>query len=228
MYKRRTHRSPKRSSLPLATWNNRLYDVPCFLIGNGPSLNNIDTNRIVNFFSIGINRAFYKIDTTVLMWQDISLYYSERIKMQKTSSLKLCTQKADPDARYSHFEVEGSEFKIPQHANILHGSGTSVPLAVQLAIVLGCNPIILCGCDCKVKNNKTNFYGNNKYHNNNTMRQCSAGLRWIKEEIHDKKIKNIISCSENDFFQNASLNEVLQSINKSHQRDFSYYADILK
>ncbi len=41
-----------------------------------------------NYFTIGINRSFYKIDSTILMWQDASLWFTERSKLKDVKAIK--------------------------------------------------------------------------------------------------------------------------------------------
>jgi hypothetical protein len=71
-------------------WKNSLIDDPCFIIGNGPSLKNLDISFLEPYFTIGINRAFLKIDPTILMWQDLSLWMKEKQQIIKTKSIKFC------------------------------------------------------------------------------------------------------------------------------------------
>ena len=200
---------------------------PAFIIGNGPSLNDVDTSLLHEFFTIGINRAFFKIDTTILMWQDASLWYSERSRVIKTHAIKYCTPYSDPENRFYHFGVAAGMFGIPNDLTMLKGGGTTTPLAIQLAYMLGCNPIILLGCDCKCRNKDTDFYGKNKFHTANTMNQCKSGLLWIKEHIHDKGIRKIISCSDNDYFAKENLIEVLQKMDVNNKRTREEFNKIL-
>ena len=58
-------------------------DVPCFIIGNGPSLNDVPIQLLKNYFTIGINRSFYLIDTTILIWQDLALWLQEKKTIKK-------------------------------------------------------------------------------------------------------------------------------------------------
>jgi hypothetical protein len=65
----RTHISRQRGSVK--SWHNSLMNVPAFIVGNGPSLNDIDVSILEDtYFTIGINRAFYLLDPTILIWQD--------------------------------------------------------------------------------------------------------------------------------------------------------------
>jgi len=208
-------------------WKDKLTDVPVFILGNGPSLNDEDVASLFNYFTIGINRAFYKIDPTILLWQDASLWFTEREKLIKLQAIKYCTSYGDPESRFSHFKIKSGSFKLPENPSILFGSGSSCPLAVQLAFILGCNPIILLGCDCKPRGDNTDFYGKNKFHTERTMTQCYQGLDWVKKEIHDKNVRNIISCSDNDLFNRESLSSVISSIDQKYKQSREYWTQNL-
>ena len=49
-----------------------------FILGNAPSIDKINLKVLDNYFTIGINRVFYKYDPTVLLWQDLALWVQER------------------------------------------------------------------------------------------------------------------------------------------------------
>lgn len=183
--------------------------TPCFIVGNSPSLNDHLIYKLEQFFTIGINRAFKKIDTTILLWQDIELYYQERKELTKLKSILFSKDTADPPGLAYHFRLITGNFKLTDNPSILFGSGSSGPLAFQLAYILGCDPIILIGYDCQYKNNMTDFYGNNKDHKPHTLKNCSRGLEWIKDlKIHDRKI---ISCSKSECFTNImSIEEAIK------------------
>lgn len=191
-------------------WRNTLVDVPAFLIGNSPSLKDVDLDLLKNHFTIGINRAFYKIDPTILMWQDPELWYSEKHRIPRTSAIKYCRDKADSHSRFYHFKLANGGFKLPETAETLFGRGASGPLAFQLAWILGCNPIVILGMDCKYVAGKTNFYGKNPCHKPHTLRNCKRGLSWIANVNHGRSVYN---CSCDDVFKkHYTLKETLSLI----------------
>jgi len=208
-------------------WLNKLSDHPAFILGNGYSLNEIDFTYLIDFVTIGINRSFLKFDSTFLMWQDSSLWYHERAKILRTHAIKYCTSYSDPEKRFHNFSIHGNDFILSQSLKNLHGRGTTTPLAVQFAILLGCNPIVLLGCDCKATDNKTDFYGNNKFHHPNTMKQCHNGLLWIKEHISDSKIRTIYSCSNNDVFTKNDFKSIIVKLQHVKRLARSELQDIL-
>ena len=178
------------------SWRNSLSGFPAFILGNAPSIEDINLSVLKNHFTIGINRIFYKYDPTLLMWQDIELMYSEKHLLPKLDAIKYCRDKADLQGRFFHFKLKNGPYKLPESADVLYGRGSSGPLAFQLAYILGCSPIIMLGMDCKYVPGKTDFYGKNPHHRPHTLRNCSKGIDWIKRVTASKKIKTI-NCSEN-------------------------------
>ena len=76
-------RSPPRKKHiepDISHWTNAFKKMPCFLIGNGPSLRKVNTKLLENYFTIGINRCFLKIDPSILIWQDLALWVKEKKK----------------------------------------------------------------------------------------------------------------------------------------------------
>lgn len=191
----RAHRTGKR--LSTKSWRDSLVGTPAFIIGNAPSLANIDLKPLTKHFTIGINRAFYKLDPTILMWQDPEFWYAERHRVPKLKAIKYCRDKADIQGRFYHFKLKSGRFDLPETTEALHGRGSTGPLAFQLAWILGCNPIILLGMDCCYSDGKTDFYGKNPCHKPHTLRNCRRGLEWIKSSNHNRKV---INCSENSVF----------------------------
>ena len=205
-------------------WKGKLTGVPCFILGNGPSLNDENITALAPYFTVGINRAFLKIDPTVLLWQDIELWYTERKNVVRLSSIKVCNATADPLNKFFHFRLEPGDFKIPDHPGVLHGTGTTGPLAVQFAHALGCDPIILLGMDCRSRGQATDFYGKNHHHKPHTMTNCQRGLKWIKKHVTDREI---ISCSDNDLFERVPLNKAISRLDAGWKKDRSYYSSLL-
>jgi len=224
---RRIRYSSVRQKGDVRKWKDRLAGVPVFILGNGPSLNDENIALLSNYFTIGINRSFYKLDSTILLWQDASLWFTDRRKLLETKSIKYSTIHGDPENRFLRYKIKPGKFDLPEDSTTLCGSGSSSPLAVQLAYILGCNPIVLLGCDCCSRGDDTDFYGKNKFHNSRTMDQCKVGLDWMKNEIHDKGIRRIISCSDNSVFDREKLDTVLSKIDIKHKQSREYWYQFL-
>lgn len=195
--KRRVCSRKIRSANTVKNWPGCLADVPCVILGAGPSLDDCDASFLENFFTIGINRAFLKIDPTILIWQDMDLFMGEKKKVKRLEAIKFCRYMPMIPEDYYCFRVTSTEFQMPKELNHLHGRGATGPLAFQLAWKLGCNPIFILGMDCKYRGKKTNFYGKNALHSRWTLPNCIKGLKWMKSF---KERRTVVNCSDNDVF----------------------------
>ena len=218
----RTGLARKQRHLRFATrtWIDRLPDCPAFIIGNGPSLNNQPIELIEDYFSIGVNRAFQKIDPTILLWQDISFWNTELQNFHNIQALKVSRDVSDPRKYYYNFHLKGGGYKFDSTTHILHGRGSSGPLGVQLAVAMGCRPIVLLGMDCtRGVDGESDFYGENKYWTDATLKNCLEGLVFIKEqcpvEVHN--------CGKNGLWPCEKLVDVLVQIDKRHKRGRQSY-----
>jgi hypothetical protein len=148
------------------------------------------------------------------MWQDIEFFYSKRKILPNLKSILFCRDSSDPINLAYHFSLESGGFHVPRNASVLMGRGSTGPLAFQLAYVLGCDPIILLGFDCKSRDGKTDFYGVNKFHKPYTMNACRRGLKWIRDCQHDRKV---INCSDNSIFEETKkLADIIEELSKDH------------
>tara|TARA_B100000614_G_scaffold262909_1_gene300766 strand:+ start:228213 stop:228893 length:681 start_codon:yes stop_codon:yes gene_type:complete len=224
MIRRHVRYSAVKQRGQIKKWKGKLEGVPCFILGNGPSLNDEDISLLNPYFTIGINRAFLKLDPTILMWQDVELWYTERKKVIRLSALKVCRNTADPQNRFYHFKIQPGNFAMPKHPGCLHGFGATGPLAMQFAHSLGCNPIVMLGMDCEHRGQATNFYGINRHHRPHTMRNCSRGLKWAKKSITDREL---INCSANSEWPQEKLEDVLKRIDSKWKQDRAHYVSLL-
>jgi hypothetical protein len=209
----------------LKKWKNNWISKPIFIIGNGHSLKQYNLSVLEGYFTIGINRAFLKIDPTILLWQDIELWDSEKEIILESKSIKVCTKKSDPDNLFSHFEliehIKTSKKVVNYHFGTspesLYRFANSGILGVQLAITLGASPIVLLGMDGNYDNVETNFYGKNKGHNERTLDNFMIALKFLKQNGRTP----IYNCSDNGLWKKyESLEEVIKKINpKKYSRD---------
>lgn len=196
----------------ISHWYGILKNIPCFIVGNGPSLKKVNTNLLKDYFTIGINRCFLKIDPTILIWQDLALWMQEKDKVKKLQALKYCRAGSDlKNDKYYHFKLSGSKPQLPSDPTTLYGRGSSGSLAFQFAHLLGCDPIVLLGMDCRyTEDGRTNFYGNNSMHRQHTLPFCKKALKWIRDVKHGR---TIINCSKNKVFEEKlRLEDVIPTI----------------
>ena len=213
LYRKVTFTSDKKSRLLVRRWRGTLKGVPCFILGNGPSLSDHPVAELLqDYFTIGINRAFKVLDPTILMWQDIELWLTERGEMNKLKAVKYSRNASDPRGIAYQFKLMPGPYRIPPNPMILFGAGSTGPLAFELAACLGCSPVILLGFDCQYRDGQTDFYGKNAHHKSHTLPNCSKGLRWIG--LHEKT-HPIINCSDNKVFGSSQkLIEVVERLEK--------------
>jgi hypothetical protein len=192
-------------------WSGRLAGYPAFVLGNGSSILDYDLRLLDDYFSVGTNRIFKQFDPTILLWQDIGLWNTEHQNLHNLQCLKVCRDISDPRHIYYNFYLRGGPFRFDTKTHIMNGRGSTGPIAVEFAYALGCKPIIILGMDCKNRDGKTDFYGNNPHWTPHTLENCSKGLKFVKEECPVE----IINCSDNGVFDRRfSLEEALGKIDK--------------
>lgn len=214
-------RRQRHQRYAIRAWTDRLPDIPAFIIGNGPSLSFLKIKLIADYFSIGVNRAFYKLDPTILLWQDISLWNTEYQKLHNTQALKVSRDVSDPRKIYYNFHLKGGGYKFdPSTTHILYGRGSTGPLAIQLAVAMGCRPIVLLGMDCKRgSKGESDFYGENKHWTDATLNNCYDGLVFVKEQCPVE----IYNCGDNGLWPTEKLPDILAQIDPSHARGRAAY-----
>ena len=72
--------------------------------------------------------------------------------------------------------------------------------------------------DCRYKDGKTDFYGNNSMHRGHTLPACVKGLKFIKKYA---KKRTIINCSKNKVFEERKKIEEIKEIlgDKKYNRE---------
>ena len=199
-------------------WKGLLKNYPAFILGNAPSLTQNNLKLLRPYFTIGINRVFYVYDPTILFWQDRELWRSNQNDIIHTKAIKVCRDLSDPKRIFVNFRIKSNDFKFGGGLKYLYGRGNSGALAVQLAVALGCDPIILLGTDCKYgKNRQTDFYGNNKDHKTYTLEMCNVAMEWVKKECP----VTIYNCSNIKLWKRMELEEVIKKIKpEKHRREY--------
>jgi hypothetical protein len=140
---------------------------PCLIIGNGPSLNEIDFNYFRSMTTIGCNgiyRAFedWGFHTNYLLFEDIeqtelhgpnistikgpvkiaSLYNAHNIRGSWKDLLFMNSRLAD----FTYWNDIGIQFSR-DFSHVVYLGSSITYVALQLAYHLGCNPIYLVGVD---------------------------------------------------------------------------------
>ena len=212
----------KIKSLDIAPWAGRLKDVPCFILGNAPSINDVDLSLLDNYFTIGINRIFYTYDPIILLWQDLALWIQEKSGVLKTEAIKVCREGADTQGGFWTFKLQGRDPRLTPIPSILYGRGSSGSISYQFARSLGCDPIAIIGMDCSNGESDgktiTDFYGNNPMHKPHTLPNCVKGLNFIK---NNHKGKTLYNCSNTPIFpEKLTIEEVISKLpDKKYSRE---------
>jgi hypothetical protein len=136
----------------------------CFVIGNGPSLNQLDMGKLKDEITIGANRCFLGFD----QWGFIVKYWTIEDKLVADDIQDQWNEFSGPvkfvpnDLRHlltnynnvclfnftrESFDRKGVLPGFSDHPAELFWGGTVTYLMMQLAVVLGCNPIYLIGVD---------------------------------------------------------------------------------
>jgi len=176
----------------------------CFIIGGGPSLKGFDFSRLKGELVIGVNRAYEKIDCTIMFSMD-SRYY------QWITRGELKGRARDKFINFKGYKIwlNASRYQFPKDIyqlgwvggegfswslkNGLGGGSNSGFGALNLAVCLGANPIYLLGFDMKGNNGKQAWW-----HEGYPMRQPNEvyakfieRFSRVAPELKQKKIKVI-------------------------------------
>lgn len=159
---------------------NRHKGQRCFVVGNGPSLNNIDMRALKNEITLGSNRCYLGYDD----WGYRFTYwcFSDELQIERYSqeyednipdeTVKFVPFRYLPLLHMPHAcplyytDTERADFFTSSNG-IEPGHSVTYSL-IQLAIIMGCNPIILIGADHRYELNESHL---------------SAGMRHLREQL---------------------------------------------
>ncbi len=177
----------KNKGIPFYITNNMEYRIKklsqfknihkgkrCFVIGNGPSLNLIDMNKLQKEITIGANRiylGFKKWKLNLKYWtiedklvaEDIAFEWNKLSNIIKfiPNDLAHLIENFDNivniNFKRNDFEEGGPLFSDEWCE--LYWGGTVTYLMLQLAAIMGCNPIYMIGVDYSYKKPKHITYG---------------------------------------------------------------------
>ncbi len=188
----------------------------CFIVGNGPSLNQIDLKLLENEYTFGVNSIFYMTERngfkpTFYMVEDNFVLYDNLDTINQydvkykffPSRYKRDIKKAENTFFFNmnrgFYEEYSPNYCIPRFATDCHNriyAGQSVTIMnLQLAFYMGFTEVYLIGMDFNYEiTDKDQVEGNNilstKDADNNHFdpRYFGAGKRW-----HDPKLDNVLS-----------------------------------
>ena len=227
-------------------------DRACFIFGAGPSLHFIDTTATKDHITIAVNSGvmrarwcdyFLSDDVGVSSWS----YYTELLPTLNCKSLLYKDKLANHCSHLSDvFLFEHTWWYSPKENKYNYdglslnktgpiiGARTSMGSALHFAYIMGCNPIVLLGNDCKIKDGKRYFW---QYNGEEAPRRVKgspftrgnqnfgfdpisfieywSALEQVNQDLMQNGL-NIISCSEGvlDCFPKISFHEVIEFIDK--------------
>jgi hypothetical protein len=191
-------------------WANSLTGHPAFILGNAPSISDVNLQPLEQYFTIGINRIFYIYDPTILMWQDRQIIMQERKNVLKQRAIKFCSSQSDAHHLFYNFKVFNNPCQFSMIPSVLYGRGNTGVLAVEFAVALGCSSVVLLGMDCKYgEKGKTDFYGKNRDHKPYTLKMCRSSMKFLKDSCPVP----VYNCGDIDFWPKQSLEEVISILN---------------
>lgn len=207
-----------KSKFPIHSWAGRFLGETTFIIGNGPSLLENNLKLIDNFFSIGLNRAFFVMLPKILLWQDESLYKDCYNDIRKLPCAKVTKESVDFENVFTHFVLQHGCFSFGKDPGVLYGGGSTAALAIQMAVSMGFSSIVLLGCDCSYKDGKTDFYGENKNHTTSTVGNFLAAMEWASRECPVE----IVNCGDTPYWPRTSLERAIKKLKPKERTHFDW------
>lgn len=155
-----------------------------FVVGNGPSLKAEQLDKLIPEVSFGVNRIHLIYDQTkwrpthwVMVDFSNSLFYKEDIQLHSVEGYP-CHIRSDITAKFLEWCIREKRWPLLENLNIIERCshidierftsegwhepycqmGGSVPLAIQLAVEMGYNPIYTIGMDGNKKGNAENNF----------------------------------------------------------------------
>lgn len=154
---------PKSNMLHHFLPDNIWKDRRCFIIGGGPSVNDIDLSCLKGELTIGINRAFEFMDPSIIFsmdarfwewlekcaWGQGTLDRFNRYDQGIRCFVDMARMRLYPPELMLLDNYRGRDLLSPTLSEGVKTAGNSGYAALNLAILLGCNPIYLVGYDMR-------------------------------------------------------------------------------
>jgi len=140
---------------------NRHKGQRCFVVGNGPSLNEIDMTLLKNEITFGSNRCYMGYENWGLnftYWGLLDRLQVEEYGPEYEANVSAHTTKFFPFEYLNMLEFENAcpvnfnfdhrpPYKFSGKPDVLYLGFTVTHMMMQIAVIMGCNPIYLIGCD---------------------------------------------------------------------------------
>jgi len=220
--------------LPDGAWAGRR----CFIIGGGPSLKRVNFSRLEQELTIGVNRAFEKLDPTVIFWMDYQTFYLDLMsgkfgneavkKFMGSRALKVALNLSGYDYPADVFPLAAApgdhNFTFSLSEGIGHG-GNSGYAALNLAVCLGANPIYLLGFDMQGdgKGHQTWFHsGYERDQGEGVYREFIQEFEYAAPILEEKEIEvvNLNPDSALKCFPTGDIDKLKPPVKRSRARTY--------
>jgi hypothetical protein len=206
----------ERNNKTLASWLNLFNGEPCYILGNGPSLD-VESLDKIDALTIGINRfypPYSSYQPTALIYQDERIR-NEIDKLQRDKAIRLDSieiglasmsrPRFDEDrtiVRVTSIPTRQTDDPAKRHPMPTNFAaiyrGHSHAMAFQVAYLLGSDPVIFCGVDCSFDDprEKTNYYGGRPAgaaYTARTLPNCKRASEWA---VANASGRTIINCGD--------------------------------
>jgi hypothetical protein len=130
-----------------------------FILGGGPSMQNVDVQDLVGRPVIAVNNAFTLADwLPVMFFGDFNWYFLNNNKLKKFAGLKITScQKFDNEPNIKCVGKRTTD-GISQDSGVLFFNRSSGACAINLAVLFGAKEIVLLGFDMRVINGERNYH----------------------------------------------------------------------
>jgi len=188
--------------------------LKAFILGGGPSLNQINLDLIKRQFVIGVNSAF-RLGT----WVDVCFFADNRFYGDNISYLEKWPNRIVSCApkTLGHPKIEYLK-RCQKHAICLERGKIGFPSkgansgasAINLAIREGFKEIILLGFDMRVTEGKHNYHTHYRHRpNDKVYDRFQAHFERIYKELNGVEVLNATPGSKLKFFPKVGLHEVI-------------------
>ena len=183
-------------------WTNK----SCFIIGGGPSLREFPFSRLKGHRTIGVNLAFTKFEPSVtfsmdsrfLKWLETERYgpaITRRFEKLNSYRVQMMTYPASFPPLvfvvpvFKNYSAGHWAFTESMRDGIGHGNNSGYA-ALNLAAVLGANPIYLLGFDMRHEGNRTHWHqGHIKPQTKQHLATFPQYFETAAKKLHQRKIK---------------------------------------
>jgi len=213
-----------RRFLPLTNeknLKNLKANEPCFLIGSGSSLAGFDFSQLDDYFTIAINHSIEHYPKAhALLFGDGAFLQRTKFNLNEYEGMIFCSSNSgyfnrDQRNNVYRFKIQRTQVQGDFNSGLLFTmlSGTA---AVNLAIIMGCSPIILLGFDLYVRDD-----GNNHFYEDIKGQRQPKGSYAGKVKYFEKFqpwADRIINCSMDSLittFRKQHVEEVLAWLKSS-------------